>query len=42
MKSFIITITRTIKARFEVNPIILVNVKRAIIVEVEERRFEVY
>jgi len=58
MKSFIITITKTIKetnlsketkaniiikARSEVNPIILVNTKRAIIVEVEERiRSKVY
>jgi len=35
--------TIIIKARFEVYYIILVNVKRAFIVEVEERlRFEVY
>jgi len=35
--------TIIIEARFEVNSIILVNVKRAIIVEVEEySRFEVY
>jgi len=35
--------TIIIKARFEVNPIILVNAKRAIIVEVEERiRSKVY
>jgi len=35
--------TIIIKARFEVDPIMLVNTKRAIIVEVEERiRSEVY
>jgi len=58
MKSFIVTVTKTIKetdlseeikatiiikARSEVNSIILVNAKRAVIVEVEERtRSEVY
>jgi len=35
--------TIIIKAWFEVNPIILVNAKRAVIVEVEERiRYKVY